>query len=171
MLLTGAATMVMAGLGGLFEDDFKKIVALSTLRQLGLIVCCLGLSCYQIAYYHLLVHAFFKALMFIATGSVIHTSGDYQDLRVIRVPFHHSHWTGAILLVRNMRLMGIPFLGGFYSKDLLLELAISSTIGAWGACLFLGGTALTVLYSLRFLILSGGSSLLGGPAPSSRDTN
>lgn len=122
--------MVIAGFGGLLEDDFKKIVALSTLSQLGLIICCLGIRCYQVAFYHLLVHAYFKALIFMATGSTIHSSGDYQDLRVIRIPFSHSKFTGSILLVRNLRLIGLPFLSGFYSKDLILEIRISSTLGA-----------------------------------------
>ena len=171
ILITGAATMVIAGFGGLLEDDFKKIVALSTLSQLGLIICCLGIRCYQVAFYHLLVHAYFKALIFMATGSTIHSSGDYQDLRVIRIPFSHSKFTGSILLVRNLRLIGLPFLSGFYSKDLILEIRISSTLGAWGAHLFIIGTILTVLYSLRFLALSRGRSIIGSPLQSAKDAS
>ena len=170
MLITGAATIVIAGIGGLLEDDFKKMVALSTLSQLGLIICCLGLRCFQVAFFHLLIHAYFKALIFIATGATIHASGDYQDLRVIRVPFLQSKFTSRILLVRNLRLIGLPFLRGFYSKDLILEIWLSGGLGAWGACLFVCGTRLTALYALRFLSLSGGRRSLRGALQRAKDS-
>lgn len=130
ILVTGSATMVVAGLAGILEGDFKKIVALSTLSQLGLMMSSLGLGRFQVAFYHLLVHAYFKALIFMAAGRVIHASGDYQDLRALSSPFALSPWTGAILMARNFSLIGLPFLGGFYSKDLLLEAAIRDTLGA-----------------------------------------
>ena len=153
-LLFGSLTICLAGIGGMFETDFKKIVALSTLSQLGLIISSLGLGLWKVAFFHLLTHAFFKALLFITTGSRIHTARDYQDLRVISLPWSKGPRTACIALVANIRLIGIPFLAGFYSKDLILEIVFRSRLRVYYYYLFLLGTILTVLYSMRFIINS-----------------
>lgn len=152
LLMAGRATIVMAGTAGIYEDDLKKMVALSTLSQLGLIMASLGLGVPQLAFFHLLRHAYFKALLFMATGRVIHSIGGYQDMRVIRLPFITSVKTGRLLLVSNLSLIGFPFLAGFYSKDGILELTLSSREGPYLAAAFVVGTALTVMYRFRFLI-------------------
>lgn len=153
-LLFGCLTICLAGIGGLFETDFKKMVALSTLRQLGLIVSSLGIGLWQVAFFHLLTHAFFKALLFITTGSRIHSAADYQDLRLISLPWEQRARTTRIALVANISLIGMPFLAGFYSKDLILEILFSASLSVYYYFLFVLGTILTVLYSIRFLMAS-----------------
>lgn len=159
LLMVGSLTIVMAGCAGICEDDLKKIVALSTLSQLGLIISCLGLCAPQLAFFHLLSHAYFKALLFMTTGSMIHSLGGYQDLRVVSLPVRGSLKTGSLLMVSNISLIGLPFLRGFYSKDILLEFAMSSRMGMLVAFFFGVGTVLTVLYTSRFMILSRGRRL------------
>ena len=159
ILFRGTATMIIAGLRGLWENDLKKMVALSTLRQLGLIIACLGAGAIKIAFCHLLIHAYFKALLFMATGSLIHSSLGYQDLRVIRLPGSYSPLTSRVVLVTNFRLIGLPFMRAFYSKDLFLEMCMSGTINGYTLLMFLGGVRLTTLYSTRFLILRFSSPL------------
>lgn len=170
-LLLGGVTICMAGIGGLLEKDFKKIVALSTLRQLGLIVSCLGLGAVQVAFFHLLTHAFFKALLFLAAGRCIHSAHGYQDLRKITLMRKYSTRTKATILTCNFRLIGLPFISGFYSKDLALEIMFSSTIGFGSAILFIWGTLLTVLYATRFIfcVRRGGSKISRCYAKSERN--
>ena len=100
----------------------KKIVALSTLSQLGLIFCSIGLNLFNVTFFHLLTHAYFKAILFMAVGNSIHLSNDYQDLRKIGLCPNRLCSTIRFALVANIRLSGLPFLRGFYSKDLILEL-------------------------------------------------
>lgn len=153
-LFTGAGTIVVAGVRGLYEDDFKKLVALSTLSQLGLIVTSLGLLRFEIVFFHLLTHAFFKALLFLGTGSIIHSSANTQDLHAISLPWQASPLTSSVVLVSNLSLIGLPFTSGFYSKDMALELGLSSSLGFLRFALLFIGTALTALYSVRFMLLS-----------------
>ncbi len=115
--------MLMAGVSAIFEYDMKKIVALSTLRQLGLIISSLGAGLEALAFFHLLTHAFFKSLLFIATGRLIHAVGGGQDLRVASIRFMSLPVTRALVVLRRARLMGLPFIRGFYSKDAFLETA------------------------------------------------
>lgn len=167
----GRATIVIAGGAGLYEDDLKKLVALSTLRQLGVMVACLGLGAPSLAFFHLLSHAYFKALLFIVTGRVIHSVGGYQDLRLTRLPYRVSVKRSSLLLFRNMSLIGFPFLRGFYSKDLILELVISRRLGIALGVLFLLGTSLTVLYSFRFILFSGRGGILRAPLAQHLDSD
>ena len=115
-LLAGRATMLIAGVRALFETDIKKIVALSTLSQLGLIIISLGIGGWIITFAHLLAHAYFKALLFMAVGTSIHMADDYQDLRKASLSLS-SRITLTFIGVANLRLCGFPFLAGFYSKD------------------------------------------------------
>lgn len=158
LLTAGAFTIILAGITALKELDIKKIVALSTLSQLGLIMTAIGLGLYEIAYFHLLTHAFFKALLFIAVGNMIHLSRDFQDLRKISLIEFCFPVSLSFSLVANLRLCGLPFLAGFYSKDLVLELILLGPKSVGVSFLIFTAVALTVMYSVRFVfyIMCGG---------------
>lgn len=144
------------------ETDIKKIVALSTLSQLGLIVSTLGLGLGELAYLHLLSHAYFKAILFIAVGNIIHCRNSYQDIRVagnlatampLRVSYFH---------LANLRLCGFPFIAGFYSKDLILEEALIRATNFFTIGVFFVATLLTAAYSTRLTLLTALGSNQGG---------
>jgi NADH-ubiquinone oxidoreductase chain 5 len=146
--------MFMAGVGANFEFDLKKIIALSTLRQLGLMIRILAMGFYKLAYFHLLTHALFKALLFMCAGAVIHNMKDSQDIRNIGGLVSQIPYTSSCLNVANLALCGIPFLAGFYSKDLILEMATLSPINIFAFFLFFFSTGLTMCYSLRLAYYS-----------------
>lgn len=150
----GRLTILMAGLAALTECDIKKIVALSTLRQLGVIITTAGAGWPQVAFFHLLLHAYFKALLFMAVGFMIHNARDYQDLRVVGLSSNQFPLIISIFLVSNLRLCGAPFIRGFFSKDMCIE-AIMGTQGGLALILvFYLATALTVVYTVRVVILT-----------------
>lgn len=153
-IVAGLLTILIAGIRAMHEMDIKKMVALSTLSQLGLIVRTLGLGLSQLAFFHLLSHAYFKAILFIAVGNIIHCRNSYQDIRVagnlggaipLRVRFFH---------LANLRLCGFPFSAGFYSKDLILEEALIGRRNALGVFVFFAATLLTAAYSTRLTLLT-----------------
>nr|URX52709.1 NADH dehydrogenase subunit 5 [Cryptotermes sp. 1 AB-2022a] len=149
LLVVSGLTMFMAGLGANFEYDLKSIIALSTLSQLGLMISAVSIGLVSMAFFHLLTHALFKALLFMCAGVIIHTMKDSQDVRFmgnlsIQMPF-----TSVCLAVSSFALCGMPFLAGFYSKDLILEMASFSYINFVGFLLFFVSTGLTVCYSFR----------------------
>ena len=151
----------MAGLGTNFEYDLKKIIALSTLSQLGLIIRILSLGFAGLAFFHLLTHALFKALLFICAGIVIHTIKDSQDIRYIGNLSFQIPLTSSCLIISNFALCGIPFLAGFYSKDLILEIVSLRNLNTFGFFLFYFSTGLTVCYSFRlfYYVLCGDFNL------------
>nr|YP_010454750.1 NADH dehydrogenase subunit 5 [Notacanthurus lamellosus]QZZ23926.1 NADH dehydrogenase subunit 5 [Notacanthurus lamellosus] len=151
LLLISGLTMFMAGLGANFEFDLKKIIALSTLSQLGLMMSILSLGFPKLAYFHLLTHALFKALLFMCAGAVIHNMKDSQDIRNMGSLTSQMPYTSACLNVANLALCGMPFLAGFYSKDLILEMASLSPLNAVSFFLFFFSTGLTMCYSLRLV--------------------
>lgn len=153
ILIVGTLTITIAGLRAIFEIDMKKIVALSTLSQLGLIMASLGLSLRKVAFFHLLTHAYFKALLFIAVGNIIHLSRRFQDLRIASLSSSFLNSTLAFRLTANMRLCGFPFLRGFYSKDIFLELSVLNYSSFGIRFIFFFATALTSSYTARFLCL------------------
>jgi NADH-ubiquinone oxidoreductase chain 5 len=164
LLLISGLTMFIAGLGANFEFDLKKIIALSTLSQLGLIIRILSLGFFKLAFFHLLTHALFKALLFICAGVVIHNIKNSQDIRDIGRLVFHMPLTLSCLNIANLALCGLPFLSGFYSKDLILERVLILDLGMFSTFLFFFSTGLTVRYSLRlfyysFLKFIGQSSL------------
>jgi len=114
-------TCLMAGLGANFEYDLKRIIALSTLSQLGLIIGAVAVGAVLFAFCHLLTHALFKALLFICAGKIIHTIGGYQDVRVIGGLAGLLPISSICFNIANLALCGVPFLAGFYTKDLILE--------------------------------------------------
>nr|WGO57776.1 NADH dehydrogenase subunit 5 [Episymploce sp.] len=149
LLLISGLTMFMAGLGANFEYDLKKIIALSTLSQLGLMMSILSMGFANLAFFHLLTHALFKALLFMCAGVVIHSMKDSQDIRFMGNLSFQMPLTSSCLMVSNFALCGMPFLAGFYSKDLILEMVSLSYINIFGFILFYFSTGLTVCYSFR----------------------
>nr|AVN67618.1 NADH dehydrogenase subunit 5 [Blattella asahinai] len=149
LLLISGLTMFMAGLGANFEYDLKKIIALSTLSQLGLMMSILAMGFAKLAFFHLLTHALFKALLFMCAGVVIHSMKDSQDIRFMGNLSFQMPLTSSCLMVSNFALCGMPFLAGFYSKDLILEIVSLEYMNIFGFFLFYFSTGLTVCYSLR----------------------
>lgn len=154
LLLISGLTIFIAGLGANFEFDLKKIIALSTLRQLGLIIRILSIGFYKLAFFHLLTHALFKALLFICAGVIIHNTKNAQDIRFIGRLRMRMPLTCSCFNIANLALCGIPFLAGFYSKDLILEVVMLSYINFFSFFLFFFSTGLTVCYSFRLVYYS-----------------
>nr|QLY90091.1 NADH dehydrogenase subunit 5 [Metalimnobia quadrinotata] len=154
LLLISGLTMFMAGLGANFEFDLKKIIALSTLSQLGLMMSILSMGYYKLAFFHLLTHALFKALLFMCAGSIIHNMKNNQDIRMMGSLVNQMPITSGCLNVANLALCGMPFLAGFYSKDLILEMVSLSYINLFSFFLYFFSTGLTVCYSLRLVYYS-----------------
>jgi NADH:ubiquinone oxidoreductase subunit 5 (subunit L)/multisubunit Na+/H+ antiporter MnhA subunit len=125
ILLIGGLTAFFAATIALTQDDIKKVIAYSTCSQLGYMVFICGLSAYNLSLFHLINHAFFKALLFLGAGSVIHAMLGEQDMRRFGSLINLIPYTYSMMLVGFFALAGFPFLSGFYSKDLILELAFS----------------------------------------------
>nr|YP_010946850.1 NADH dehydrogenase subunit 5 [Rhabdoblatta nigrovittata]WGO57607.1 NADH dehydrogenase subunit 5 [Rhabdoblatta nigrovittata] len=149
LLIISGLTMFMAGMGANFEYDLKKIIALSTLSQLGLMMSILSMGFAGLTFFHLLTHALFKALLFMCAGVVIHSMKDSQDIRFMGNLAFQMPLTSSCLMISNFALCGMPFLAGFYSKDLILEMVSLSYLNMFGFFLFFFSTGLTVCYSLR----------------------
>lgn len=154
LLLIASLTIFIRGLGANFEFDLKKIIALSTLRQLGLIISILAIGERELAFFHLLTHALFKALLFICAGVVIHNLGNCQDIRRIGGISVSMPLTCTLINIRNMALCGLPFLAGFYSKDLILEVISINSINIFIYLIFYLSTGLTVRYRIRLTYYS-----------------
>nr|AKQ53285.1 NADH dehydrogenase subunit 5 [Haritalodes derogata]WEV93795.1 NADH dehydrogenase subunit 5 [Haritalodes derogata] len=151
MLLSGL-TMFMAGISANYEFDLKKIIALSTLSQLGLMMSILSMGLPDLAFFHLLTHAMFKALLFMCAGVVIHMMMDIQDIRFMGGIGSYIPLTSLCMNISNMALCGIPFLAGFYSKDLILEMVSLSNLNFFIFFLYYISTGLTVFYSFRLMM-------------------
>jgi NADH-ubiquinone oxidoreductase chain 5 len=152
----GASTAFFASTVGLLQNDLKKVIAYSTCSQLGYMVFACGLSNYSVGVFHLMNHAFFKALLFLGAGSVIHAVADEQDMRKMGglkklVPITYS-----LMVIGSLALAGFPFLTGFYSKDVILEVAYGkySEFGLYSYVLGSLGAFLTAFYSVRLLNLT-----------------
>nr|QXM16981.1 NADH dehydrogenase subunit 5 [Neoneuromus latratus] len=154
LLLIGCLTMFMAGVGANFEFDLKKIIALSTLSQLGLMMSILSMGLPILAFFHLLTHALFKALLFMCAGAVIHNVGNNQDIRFMGGIVNQLPLTLSCMNIANLALCGTPFLAGFYSKDLILEMVSLSYLNIFIYFLYFISTGLTVCYSFRLIYYS-----------------
>nr|WBR65542.1 NADH dehydrogenase subunit 5 [Layahima elegans]WBR65607.1 NADH dehydrogenase subunit 5 [Layahima elegans] len=154
LLLLAVLTMFMAGLGANYEFDLKKIIALSTLSQLGLMMSILALGYADLAFFHLLTHALFKALLFMCAGSIIHNMKNTQDIRLMGGLVNMMPLTSTCFNVANLALCGMPFLAGFYSKDLILEVMSMSSVNLLIYVLYFLSTGLTVCYSMRLTYYS-----------------
>nr|QVT10948.1 NADH dehydrogenase subunit 5 [Cephonodes hylas] len=152
LLLLGMLTMFMAGISANYEFDLKKIIALSTLSQLGLMMSILSMGFSDLAFFHLLTHAMFKALLFMCAGVIIHMMNDIQDIRYMGGISLYLPLTSLCLNISNLALCGIPFLAGFYSKDLILEMVSFSNLNMFVFFFYYISTGLTVYYTFRLLM-------------------
>jgi len=155
VIFIGSATAFFAATTGLFQNDMKRVIAYSTCSQLGYMIFACGLSSYEVGMFHLSNHAFFKALLFLGAGSVIHALSDEQDMRKMGGVQKLLPFSYAIMLIGSFALMGFPFLAGFYSKDVILETSHASFTNFGHFAYILGTLAAfaTAYYSVRLLYL------------------
>nr|YP_009471515.1 NADH dehydrogenase subunit 5 [Tesseropora rosea]AVH80312.1 NADH dehydrogenase subunit 5 [Tesseropora rosea] len=170
LMVLSVLTMFMAGLGACFEFDLKKIIALSTLSQLGLMMYSLSLGLVKVALFHLLMHALFKALLFMSAGCIIHGFKGWQDIRMMGNMMISLPFVSSCFVVSNLALAGMPFLAGFYSKDLILELSLMEELNILSLFMLFFSTGLTVAYTFRLIyymvrrdyVMGGSSNLSDG---------
>uniref|UniRef100_UPI0030E26F1A NADH dehydrogenase subunit 5 n=1 Tax=Thrips major TaxID=670476 RepID=UPI0030E26F1A len=151
LMFISLLTMVMSGISGLFEFDLKKIIALSTLSQLGFMMTTISMGYSNLAFFHLITHASFKALLFMCAGMFIHYFFDNQDIRSFGLMNKNFSFSLSMFSVANLSLCGFPFLSGFFSKDLILELFLMKKVGIIYFFLIFLGTFLTVFYTFRLI--------------------
>nr|AHV78089.1 NADH dehydrogenase subunit 5 [Alatina alata] len=153
-LLLGSVTALFAASTGLAQTDIKKVIAYSTTSQLGYMVASCGLYQFTLGFNHLINHAYFKALLFLSAGAIIHTNMNEQDLRRFGGLWATSPITLVGITIGSISLMGFPFMTGFYSKDLILEISSMGNYPYWANFLLLGGAGLTAAYSVKIIILT-----------------
>ncbi|NDH79458.1 MAG: NADH-quinone oxidoreductase subunit L, partial [Burkholderiaceae bacterium] len=151
ILVMGSITALFMGFLGIVQTDIKRVVAYSTLSQLGYMTVALGVSAYPIAIFHLMTHAFFKALLFLGAGSVIIGMHHEQDMRKMGGLWKYMPITCLMILIGSLALIGTPFFSGFYSKDSIIEAVAASTIPGSGFAYFavMASVFVTALYSFR----------------------
>lgn len=158
LLKISLITMVIAGINAFFETDFKKIIAFSTLRQLSIIIIIVSLNMFELAFFHLVIHAIFKSILFLCAGLIIHFMNGIQDIRILGNFFKNSPVIIRCILISILSLIGFPFIGGFYSKDLILEFFLFKVNNLILLFIFILGVIFTFLYCFRllyFMILKG----------------
>nr|UNO53670.1 NADH dehydrogenase subunit 5 [Ixodes acutitarsus] len=151
LMILSMMTLFMAGVGANLEMDFKKIIAFSTLSQLGLIMLILSLGKPELAFFHLIMHALFKSMLFLCAGLVIHNMGGVQDIRYLGSFFCYSPLISGCMGLASLSLFGFPFVGGFYSKDLILEYMYMNMNNFMLMSLLIVSTSLTMLYCMRMM--------------------
>lgn len=149
----GALSAILGALGGLLEYDLKKIIAYSTISQLGYMVVASGINLYNISLWHLINHAYFKALLFLSAGAIIHSLYDNQDLRKYGSLLLYIPQIYNLVLIGNLSLIAFPFLTGFYSKDLIIELTLSQNKTLIFVLIYLTAL-LSSLYSIRLFLFT-----------------
>jgi len=156
VLIVGGLTAFFAAIIGAFQNDLKKVIAYSTCSQLGYMVYACGLSNYSVSIFHLFNHAFFKALLFLSAGSIIHAMSDEQDMRKFGGLVKLLPVTYTMILIASLALMGFPFLTGFYSKDIIIELAYSKYLASGRFIHWLGliTAGCTAYYSIKSIYLT-----------------
>lgn len=151
LFIISVLTMLMSGLGANFETDLKKVIALSTLRQLGVIIIILSIGYFELAFLHLLAHALFKSLLFLCAGFFIHSMDDVQDVRLIGSISFFSPVVSIFFFCSSISLCGFPFMSGFYSKDLIIEIAYISNFNFFIFLILFISTIFTLIYSVRLI--------------------
>ena len=154
ILIVGSLTCIFAASVAIFQNDIKKIIAYSTCSQLGYMFMAIGASAYSLAYFHLISHAFFKALLFLGAGSVIHSMSDEQNIKNMGGLYNKIPLTYLAMVIGSLSLIGVPFFSGYFSKDLILETLFLRDSHLSSYAFFIGITAVlfTTLYSLRLII-------------------
>ena len=154
IIIVGALTCIFAASVAVFQDDIKRIIAYSTCSQLGYMFMSIGASAYIVAYFHLLAHAFFKALLFLGAGSVIHSMSDEQDIKKMGGLYNKIPVTYLTMIIGSLALVGLPFFSGYYSKDLILEMIFLEEVVVKDFIFLVGiiGVFLTTVYSSRLII-------------------
>lgn len=151
LFIAGSLTIIISRLGALYEIDLKKIIALSTLSQLGLMMIALRINLYILAFFHLLTHALFKASLFLRAGRMIHLYRGRQDIRNLRVVTSYIPFTRSCLLICSLALGGFPFLSAFYSKDKIIEEGFSLGLNLFCLIILFISVALTMIYRFRLV--------------------